>query len=42
LHAKSEFWSSGGKWSDDEIQKAEIGLESIKKEVDERLHPKKG
>jgi len=37
LSAKSEFWSRGGTWSDDAIQKAGFGLERIKKEVDERL-----
>lgn len=37
LHAKSEFWHRGGTWSDEAIQKAGIGLESIKKAVDERL-----
>jgi hypothetical protein len=42
LDAKSKFWSSGAKWSDEEIQKAGIGLEAIKKEVDERLSPQKG
>src|SRR5258708_7844556 len=42
LNAKSEFWRRGGTWSDDAIQKAGIGLERIKKEVDARLTRKKG
>ena len=37
LNAKSEYWRRGGTWSDEAIQKAGIGLESIKKAVDERL-----
>ena len=37
LNAKSEYWRRGGTWSDDAIQAAGIGLESIKKAVEERI-----
>ena len=40
LSAKSEFWQRGGTWSDEAIQKAGIGLERIKREVDDRLRSK--
>ena len=42
LNAKSQYWRSGGTWSEDTIQKAGIGLERIKKEVDDRLTKGKG
>lgn len=41
LDAKSEYWRAGGTWSEDAVQKAGIGLERIKKEVDDRLTTKK-
>lgn len=40
LSAKSEFWRSGGNWSDDAIKQAGIGLQQIKAAVDERLSPR--
>jgi hypothetical protein len=41
LNAKSKFWHDGGKWSDEEIESAGIGLESLKNAVDERLSRRK-
>jgi hypothetical protein len=41
LKSKSRYWKEGETWSLDIIRQAKIGLEDIKREVDERIMPLK-